>query len=67
MDVGTYKQAKARDIIEDAISQLYALGMRDDGPASLLVIQGIIRVDSKAKQKELAEFVAETAQDYEGE
>ena len=63
--VETTTNNQAREIIESAISQLHALGMNDDGPASLLVIQGIIRVESKAKRKELAAFAAETTQDYE--
>lgn len=52
------KQAEARSIIEEALSRLTAMGMTSDGSASLLVIQGAIRVESDAKRKELAEFVA---------
>ena len=63
MKVSTYKNNKAREIIEDAISQLYALGMTNDGPASLLVIQGAIRVESRAKRKELADFMTECAEE----
>ncbi|TCK27994.1 hypothetical protein EV667_1990 [Ancylobacter aquaticus] len=52
------KQAEARAIIEDALSRLRAMGMTPDGAASLLVIQGAIRVESAVKRKENANFVA---------
>lgn len=63
MNVGDYKNAKVRDIIEDTISQLVAVGLTPDGAASLLVIQGMIRIEDKQKQKEAAAFAAETAED----
>lgn len=58
MKVGDYKQAKAREIIEDAISQITALGATVDTAAALLVVQGMIRIESQKKRKEMAEFVA---------
>ena len=61
-NVGDYKQAKAVEIIEDAISQLCALGMTSDGAASLLVLQGAIRVEDMAKRKSNAAFVASVAE-----
>lgn len=58
MKVCDYKQAKARDIVEDAISQLMALGMTIDTAAALLVVQGMIRIESEKKKEEMAEFAA---------
>ncbi|WP_037075695.1 hypothetical protein [Rhizobium mesoamericanum] len=55
MNVGDYKQAKAREIIEDAISQLCAVGFTSDGAASLLVIQGIIRIEDREKRRSTAQ------------
>lgn len=58
MKVGDYKQSKAREIIEDTISQLMALGFNEDGAASLLVVQGMIRIESQKKRQDMAEFAA---------
>ena len=63
MKVGDYKQAKTREIVEDAISQLCAVGFTPDGAASLLVIQGMIRIEDMQKRKEAAAFAAEAAED----
>lgn len=63
MKVGDYKNAKVREIIEDAISQLCAVGSTQDGAASLLVTQGIIRIEDRTKRKEAAAFAAEMAAD----
>lgn len=63
MKVGDYKTQKARDIIEDAISQLCAVGLTPDGAASLLVVQGMIRIENPRRRKEMAAFAAETAED----
>jgi hypothetical protein len=63
MKVGDYKQAKVRDIIEDAISQLVAVGLTADGAASLLVVQGMIRIEDRQKRKEMAAFAANEAED----
>jgi len=60
MKVGDYKNAKAREIIEDAISQLMALGLDADGAAGLLVVQGTIRIESPEKLQEAADFVTST-------
>ena len=76
MNVGEYKTAKTREIVEDAISQLVAVGLTPDGAASLLVVrdtqnnfeyQGMIRIEDKQKRKELAAFTADHAQDFEDE
>lgn len=58
MKVGDYKQAKVREIIEDAISQLMALGASIDTAAALLVAQGMIRIESEKKKEEMVEFAA---------
>lgn len=63
MKVGEYKQAKTREIVEDAISQLCAVGLTSDGAASLLVTQGMIRIEDRQKRKDLAAFAAEAAED----
>ncbi|MBU4529722.1 MAG: hypothetical protein KUA43_08590 [Hoeflea sp.] len=63
MKVGDYKNQKAREIIEDAISQLMAVGLPSDGAASLMVIQGMIRIEDPAKRKDMAEFAAREAED----
>lgn len=63
MKVGDYKQAKVRDIIEDTMSQLCAVGLTPDGAAHLLVIQGAIRIEDREKRKQAAAFVAEVAED----
>ncbi|UIK14165.1 hypothetical protein LZK80_33385 (plasmid) [Rhizobium leguminosarum] len=51
MSVGQYKSAKTREIIEDAISQLCAVGFTPDGAAGLLVIEGMIRIEDRLKRK----------------
>lgn len=56
MKITEYKQSKARDIIEDSISQLMALGMDKDNAAALLVVQGMIRIESQKKRQEMVEF-----------
>ena len=55
-------QAKAKGIIDSAVDQLMAMGMTRDGAAALLVVQGTIRIESRAKLKEMADFVAEAAE-----
>lgn len=57
------KQAKAREIIENAMAQAMAMGMEKDDAAALLIIQGAIRIESKEKLKEMARFVAEAAEE----
>jgi hypothetical protein len=61
--VGDYKQAKVREIIEDTMSQLCAVGLTSDGAAALMVIQGMIRIEDPQKRKDMAAFAAETAAD----
>jgi len=63
MNVGEYKQAKTREIVEEAISQLCAVGLSADGAAGLLVRQGMIRIEDLRKRKEAAAFAAEHAED----
>ncbi|MBY5630409.1 hypothetical protein HFO42_20180 [Rhizobium leguminosarum] len=63
MKIGDYKQHKTREIVEDAISQLCAVGFTPDGAAALLVTQGIIRIKDRQKRKDLAAFVAQEAED----
>ncbi len=63
MKVGDYKQAKVREIIEDAISQLCAVGLTTDAAAHALVVQGAIRIENREKRKQAAAFVAEIAED----
>lgn len=63
MKLGQYKTTKTREIIEDTISQLCAVGFSPDGAASLLVIQGMTRVQDNTRRKELAEFAAQAAED----
>ncbi|NLS03284.1 hypothetical protein HGP14_07855 [Rhizobium sp. P32RR-XVIII] len=65
MNIGQYKQAKTREIIEDAISQLCAVGFTPDNAAGLLVFQGMIRIESPAKRKEMAALAAREAEDTE--
>lgn len=62
MSVAEYKQTKTREIIEDAISQLCAVGLTPDGAASL-VIQGMIRIEDRQKRKDMAAFTAREAED----
>jgi hypothetical protein len=61
--VGQYKTDKTREIVEDAISQLMALGLTPDGAASLLVVQGMIRIEDRQKRKDMAAFAAREAED----
>lgn len=63
MNVGQYKTAKTREIVEDAISQLCAVGFTPDGAAALLVVQGMIRIEDRQKRKEMAAFAAREAED----
>ncbi|MDW9645454.1 hypothetical protein GOB48_27190 [Sinorhizobium meliloti] len=63
MTVGQYKAAKTREIVEDAISQLCAVGFTPDGAASLFVVQGMIRIEDRQKRKEMAAFAAQEAED----
>lgn len=63
MKVGDYKTAKTREIIEDTISQLCAVGFKPDGAAALLVVQGMIRIEDRQKRKEMAAFAAVEAED----
>lgn len=58
-----YRQARAREIVEDAIAQLMDLGIEADGAAKLLVVQGAIRIKDREKRKQAASFVAEVAED----
>lgn len=62
MSVGEYKTAKTREIVEDAISQLCAVGFTPDGAAALLVVQGMIRIEDRQKRKEMAAFAAQEAE-----
>ncbi|RWD17014.1 MAG: hypothetical protein EOS75_03800 [Mesorhizobium sp.] len=59
------RQIQAREIIEDAISKLSAMGMTKDGAATLLCIQGAIRVEDMAKRKSNADFVASCAESHD--
>lgn len=61
--IGDYKQAKVREIIEDAISQLCAVGLTADGATHALVIHGAIRIEDWQKRKAASQFVAEIAED----
>lgn len=63
MSVGQYKTDKTREIVEDAISQLCAVGFTPDGAAALLVVQGIIRIEDRQKRKDMAAFAAQEAED----
>ncbi|RDL52094.1 hypothetical protein BLJAPNOD_03245 [Ensifer sp. M14] len=63
MNVGQYKTDKTREIIEDAISQLMAVGASNDTAAALLVVQGMIRIEDRQKRKEVAAFAAQAAED----
>ena len=63
MKVGDYKNQKVGQIVEDAVSQLMAVGLSSDGAASALVIQGMIRIEDPAKRKDMAEFTAREAED----
>lgn len=63
MNVGEYKQAKTREIVEEAISQLCAVGLTADGAAALLVVQGMIRIENRQKRKDMAAFAAREAED----
>ncbi|RWE25234.1 MAG: hypothetical protein EOS41_12365 [Mesorhizobium sp.] len=57
------RQTQAREIIEDAIRRLRAMGMTADGAASLLCIQGALRVEDMAKRKSNVKTVAQFAED----
>lgn len=50
-------QAKARLIVEAAMAELTLIGASHDAAASLLAVQGCIRIESRTQLKELAEFV----------
>ncbi len=50
-----HTHARAREIIEAAIRDLMAMGLDNDGAASLLVIQGMIRIESQSKRLEMVE------------
>lgn len=63
MSVGEYKNKKVGEIIEDAISQLCAVGLSSDGAAAMLVVQGMIRIEDRQKRKDMAAFTAEHAED----
>lgn len=63
MTVGQYKTENTREIVEDAISQLCAVGFTPDGAAALLVVQGMIRIEDRQKRKDTAAFVAQEAED----
>lgn len=58
MNKSDYLQGKAAAIIEDAISQLMALGMKLDGAAYMLVVQGAIRIEDPQKLKAALEFIS---------
>ncbi|RUV97362.1 hypothetical protein EOA75_03935 [Mesorhizobium sp. M1A.F.Ca.IN.022.07.1.1] len=57
------RQIQAREIIEEAMAKLRAMGMTADGAASLLCIQGAVRVEDKAKRKSNVQAVAQFAED----
>ncbi|MGO8202822.1 hypothetical protein ACC735_26455 [Rhizobium ruizarguesonis] len=63
MKVGDYKTQKTREIVADAISQLCAVGFTPDKAASLLVVQGMIKIEDRQKRKEMAAFAAQEAED----
>lgn len=53
-------QAKTRAIIDDAIAELYLLGMNSaDSAAQLMAIQSIIRIESNEARKAIAAFAEE--------
>ncbi|SFO94205.1 hypothetical protein [Qipengyuania nanhaisediminis] len=50
-------QAKTRAIIDDAIAELYLMGMESaDDAACLMAIQAIIRIEGDEKRKSVIEF-----------
>jgi hypothetical protein len=51
---------EVRAIVDGAIAQLIALGMTPDGAATLLAIQGSLRLDEPHQLQELRTFVDET-------
>jgi hypothetical protein len=56
----TDPSAKVREIIETAMRDLQAVGLDHDGAASLLVVQGAIRIEGAEQQKEMLDFVTDT-------
>lgn len=50
-------QSKVRLIIESAMAELKLAGASHDAAASLLAIQGCIRIESRASLEEVAEFI----------
>jgi hypothetical protein len=52
--------AKVREVIETAMRDLRAVGLDHDGAASLLVVQGAIRIEGAEAQKEALDFVTDT-------
>ena len=61
--VGEYKQQKTSQILEDAISQLMAVGISSDGAASALVIKGMNSIEDPEQRKQMAEYAAREAED----
>lgn len=50
-------QSKVRLIIESAMAELKLAGASHDAAASLLAIQGCIRIESRASLEDVAEFI----------
>lgn len=57
------RQTQAREIIEEAMAKLRAMGMTADGAASLLCIQGALRVEDRVKRRSNVKAVAQFAED----
>ena len=50
-------QAAVRNILEDALAKLVAIGMTYENAASLLCIQGFCRVEDPKRIEDLQDFV----------
>ena len=53
------KQEEARQVIEDAIGRLAAIGLTAEAAATLLVVQGAIRITSPDTRQDLARLLNE--------
>jgi hypothetical protein len=56
-------QDRVRGIIERTLTELTDIGMDSEGAAALLAIQGTIRLETREKRREVAQFVASTLYD----
>lgn len=56
----TEKETQVRLIVEQAMTELKLAGLDHDGAATLLAIQGSIRIGDRAKLEEVASFIDET-------